>query len=156
MFGGILCAMVFALAMNSKKKHYAWIPVLLLVYEFVSDPGQYILVNITDANMISLLEKLIMIAMTALMFFFAKREPTWKGRWIPAILCAIACGLRFCRSVLFRFYTGKMKVPGADVPAINQEFTDYYMLVDSAINLMILAMLFCIAWWLAAPKATNS
>lgn len=156
MFGGILCAMVFALAMNSKKKHYAWVPVLLLVYEFVSDPGQYILVNITDANVISLLEKLIMILLTALVFFLTKREEAGKYRWLPGILCAVACGFRFFRSVLFRFYTGKMKVPGADVPAINQEFACYYTLVDSVMKLMILAMLFCIAWRLAAPKTTNS
>ena len=142
--------------MNSKKKHYAWVPVLLLVYEFVSDPGQYILVNITDANMISLLEKLIMIGLTALVFFLTKREVSGMGRWLPAILCAAACGLRFLRSVLFRLYTGKMKVPGVDVPAINQEFTDCYTLVDSAMKLMILAMLICIAWRLASPKATNS
>jgi hypothetical protein len=97
-----------------------------------------------------------MILLTALVFFLTKREEAGKYRWLPVILCATACGLRFFRSILFKFYTGKMKVPGVDVPAIHQELTHYHSLVDSAMKQMILAMLFCIAWRLAAPKTSNN
>ena len=137
---------------KSKAYRYVLIPVLLILYELASDPGQYILFNLTDPNMIGFAEKSILILIVGLLCAFPVRQKEGKGRWLPPLFAGLAVALRFIRSIVFDWYTGQMTMPGVDAMAIHREFTGCVSAINSAIKIAVLLMLACILWQLSRLK----
>lgn len=152
MMNRLLCFAVFFFSIKRKEYRHTIVSSLMLVY-FVLVELQSSYENVVYANLLGISQKLVLIVLVAFLIYLIRKCKDGRHVLFAFVLTCVACVFRFLRSFAFDWYTGRMTQPGADVMAINENFTLCYNLLDSVVNLAIFVMLCCIAWHLGRDSS---
>lgn len=144
----ILLIYIFIRAIACREYGYISVSVLSLLYfvftAFLQNPD-----NLEYIESMAVIEKILLVALSAVLVYCAKPGKDGKIHALPAILAGIACVARFLRSGVFDWFTDKAGQPGADVAAISNSLLSCYNLMNVIVFGCLFFMLLCVAWQLS-------
>lgn len=151
----LLAVLVFIYSLIRKEYRYTIAAGFSMTY-FVSYALQSNDNLIEYSQVLGMMQKAILVGLALYMIFASIKSPVKKTDILGAVLACIACIFRLVRTFVFDSYTASMQASGTDILTIYQEFSAYYVLIDSVTKLAILIMLFLFAWHLGKPKSANN
>lgn len=155
----LLCFIIFFPSLKEKKYHYTVVSGTAFLY-FLSTWLQSNIQNNVNVDAYSLIfgwiQKIMLLFLAGYMIYVSFRSSERKTDFPAAIFAIIACISRFLRSWIFDLYTAEMQIPGADVQAVYQEFSGYYVVADSVAKFSVVVMLVLIAWHMGKPRETRN
>ena len=142
---------VYIIVRGILRKEYRYIPVsilmfLLLAVQSLSQKPEFMFAG----AYMGIAEKVILAALTGVLIFCA--FPDWEGKRhpVPPILTGAALVIRVIRTIVFDWNIERIAMQGSKAL---QEFSLYLGLMDTAIRVLLFAMLVCVVWQLRKEKS---
>ena len=151
LLNGVLILWVLIESVKQKKVIFAVSASIILFYAIFSILQNS--VNLAEHSYVfGWIQKMLLVVLTGCWIMNFVKSPDKKNHIASVVLAVIACVSRFVRTYTFDLFTGKMQMPGADVPALSQELYRFHTIMNSVTRFALVLMLFIMLCELGKPK----
>ena len=133
----LFCVFVFFMAIKYRKYPYILLAVLGFAWFALSDMRDSV-EPLIKAQLAGTLDKLVLLILTVLLWFFALRSRTDKNLLASAIVCSAGSVVRLVRTFVIDLVPEMMLRNGADILAITKGFSLTVSVIDSVIYILVI------------------